>query len=203
MLNMYSSYDAFVEGNKISIFGVLNNALFLFPAYYICIFKDKLFKKYKGLFVLAILYLLIYSLNLDIQNRFTSYIGIFFVIMISIVAGGQKSTDEYGSVQFYPLMSKQEKIIMFVPLLFKVFFDYYKFYLLMSSSYYVGMDGNPLLYQTIFDAPQLPWVLKKGEHPIVVLNKKVSVQKWRLAANRKNIDQKTLEFNDDANDNDN
>lgn len=156
MLDGYNSYYSFVEGNKISIFGAMNNALFLFPAYFICRSKEVVLDNNKGLFVLTILYLILYSLNLDIQNRFSSYIGIFFIIMIGIVAGRKKYIDEYGFEHEISTLSKQEKWIMLAPLLFKVFFDYYKFYLLMSSPFYFGMDGNPLFYQTIFDAPQLP-----------------------------------------------
>ena len=156
MLDGYNSYYSFVESNNISIFGVMNNALFLFPAYFICKSKDLLIRSNKGIFVLAILYLVLYSLNLDIQNRFTSYIGIFFIIIITNVAGGLKFTDEYGFEIVTPCLSKREKWIMLAPLLFKVFFDYYKFFLLMSSPMYFGLEGNPLFYQTIFDAPQLP-----------------------------------------------
>lgn len=156
MLDGYNSYYSFVESNNISIFGVMNNALFLFPAYYICRSKDQLIQSHKGIFVLAVLYLVLYSLNLDIQNRFTSYIGIFFIIAISVVAGGQKYIDAYGFEHEIQFTSKQDKWIMLAPLLIKILFDYYKFYLLMSSPYYMGLDGNPLIYQTIFDAPQLP-----------------------------------------------
>lgn len=156
MLESYNSYYSFIEDNKISLFGLMNNTLFLFPAYYICKFKDQFIKKYNGVFVLAFMYLVLFSLNLDIQNRFTTYIGVFFILMISVVAGGYKYVDEYGLSHETKFITPRERWVMIAPLLFKVFFDYYKFYLLMSSPIYIGLDGNPLFYQTIFDAPQLP-----------------------------------------------
>lgn len=156
LLDIYGSYYDHVEDNNISIVGTFNNALFLLPTFFICRSKHILIKNYKELFVLYVLYFTIYSLNLDIQNRFTSYIGIFFIIMISIVAGGQKLIDKCGIEHEITFISTKEKWLMLVSLLFKVFFDYYKFYLLMSSPKYLFLDGNPLLYQTIFDIPQLP-----------------------------------------------
>ena len=81
---------------------------------------------------------------------------LFFVIMISIVAGGLNMVDQNGRVQQINLLSKNERWIMLAPLVFKIFFDYYKFALLMSSPMYFWLDGNPLYYQTIFDAPKLP-----------------------------------------------
>lgn len=155
-LNTYGSYYERVQDNNISIFGTMNNALFLFPAYFICRSKDLLLENHRKLFVLAFLFLTLYSLNLDIQNRFTSYIGLFFILIISIVAGGYKYIDQDGIKQEYVFLKEREVWIMLVPLIFKVLFDYYKFYLLMLSPFYKGLDGNPLFYQTIFDAPYLP-----------------------------------------------
>ena len=155
-LDTYSTYFEHMEENNISIFGTINNALFLFPAFYICRAKKQLIKSHKELSVLCILFLTIYSLNLDVQNRFTSYMGIFFIIIISVVAGGYKYKDQSGVTREITFTTKAERWIMLAPLIFKIGFDYYKFYLLMSSPLYIFLDGNPLIYQTILDAPHLP-----------------------------------------------
>lgn len=156
LLETYSTYYDRVENNNISIFGTMNNALFLIPAFYICRAKGPLLKYYHEIFVLSVLYLTIYSLNFDIQNRFSSYIGIFFIVIISIIAGGFKIKNKHDSEQEFVLISSTERWTMLAIIIFKVGFDYYKFFLLMSSPYYLLIDGNPLLYQTIFDAPKLP-----------------------------------------------
>ena len=155
-LDTYSTYYEHMEENNISIFGTINNALFLFPAFYICRAKKRLIRSHKELFVLCTLFLTIYSLNLDVQNRFTSYIGIFFIIIISIVAGGYKFKDQSGMMREITFITNPERWVMLTPLIFKIGFDYYKFYLLMSSPLYIFLEGNPLIYNTIFDAPHLP-----------------------------------------------
>lgn len=148
-----NTYGDLAQENQRTIFGVLNNSLMLFPAYFICRNKDKFAKQNKGLYVLTMTYLIIFSLNMDLQGRFTSYLCIFLVLSISMVAGGFLKEDGFEKQS---VLSKMQKLVMLLPLIVMILYNYYSFFNSLSNGDYILEEGNPIIYQTIFDAPYLP-----------------------------------------------
>lgn len=147
------TYKDLTQDNQRTIFGVLNNSLILFPAYFICRNKEKFEKRLKGLYVLTMTFLIIFLLNMDLQGRFTSYLCIFFVLSISMVVGGFLNGDNFEKRK---VLAPKLKLIMLLPLVVMIVYNFYSFVVSLSSSMYILEEGNPLIYQTIFDAPYLP-----------------------------------------------
>lgn len=148
-----NTYEDLAQANNRTIFGVLNNSLMLFPAYYICQSKEAFLKQNRGLYVLAMTYLLIFMLNMDLQGRFTSYLCVFFILSITMVAGG---FPKGGSFEQHSVLSFNQKLVMLLPLMVNIAYNFYSFIISLSSGSYIWEEGNPLIYQTIFDAPYLP-----------------------------------------------
>lgn len=148
-----NTYEDLAQENNRTIFGVLNNSLMLFPAYYICQSKEAFLKQNRGLYVLAMTYLLIFMLNMDLQGRFTSYLCVFFILSITMVAGG---FPQGGSFEQHSVLSFNQKLVMLLPLMVNIAYNFYSFIISLSSGSYIWEEGNPLIYQTIFDAPYLP-----------------------------------------------
>lgn len=148
-----NTYGDLAQDNQRTIFGVLNNGLILFPAYYICHFKKHFLRQYKGLYVLTMTFLIIFFLNMDFQGRFTSYLCVFLIICISLTAGGFFRGNSFDTRS---VLNKTQRLVMILPLLVRVMYNFYTFFNSLSSGAYILEEGNPIIYQTIFDAPYLP-----------------------------------------------
>ena len=156
VFNSYANYYDFMDKNSRSVFGLLNNAIYLLPTYFICKNKNEFVKKRcSGIYIISIVYMIIFSLNLDFQGRFTSYIGLFFILAVCQLL-------EFSSPHIISNYGRKEIVFrnttyIILPLVFKTLLDFYKYCLSLTSSFYTNIEGNPLLYRTIFDAPYFPF----------------------------------------------
>lgn len=139
-LARYSQYtDSLQEAN---VFGFILKSFLLFPTYYICKYYTMLSDSNKKMAIVSFFFLTIYLCGFDMQGRMSAYLYIYFIAIFSVVSH---------------YLTKQQKLISYVPLLFVIFMQ---FYVLISRltdfQYSIYSEGNPLYYQTIFDAPYLP-----------------------------------------------
>lgn len=137
----FSAYQYYAEYDYSSNFmGVLVRALWMFPTYYIIKYSEFLKKYYQGLYVISLFFMFIYMINMDWQDRFSTYLKIFWIYALS---------------QVYPRLKYSQKLIAIIPLLVAVGFSFYRFIVSMYTDYLTS-PGNYLFYRTIFDAPSLP-----------------------------------------------
>ena len=140
-VDAFQIYEDYTQSDFTSnLTGVLIRALWLFPTFFIIKHSEEFKNKNQGLYVISILFITIYIINMDWQDRFSTYLKIFWVFAFSIIA---------------PKLNPSQKIIALVPLVTAVLFSFYQF---VTSMYieYMFSEGNYLYFHTIFEVPRLP-----------------------------------------------
>ena len=137
----FSAYQYYAQSDFTSnINGVFVRALWLFPTFYIIKYSGVFKGKYQGLYVLSLMFMFIFIINMDWQDRFSTYLKIFWIFALS---------------QVMPKLKFSQKLIAIVPVLLASGLAFYQFITSMYTEY-LTTPGNYLFYQTIFDAPKLP-----------------------------------------------
>lgn len=108
---------------------------------YVKIYKDFESVEYK-ITAIALFFITIYCFGIDFQQRIS--IAMFLYVIMSVVY----------VLNVCELSLTINRIVLFVFVFFVVWQCYIMF--LQMHSLYMGMEGNFLYYQTIFDAPYLP-----------------------------------------------
>lgn len=131
----YSNYATKYVSN---INGAILRSTLIFPMFFICLYanrtKDKAFFKF---YVLSVVYMMIYSLSLDIDYRFTLYMFVFFIIALNFCL---------------PQMNIVTKLIAILPIFALCIFQLYSYFKLMQDELFGDYsEGNFLIYETIFD----------------------------------------------------
>ncbi len=110
----------------------------LFPSYFICKRKRLFIEKgCSGVYVLGLFFLFMFLTGLDFEGRFSIYLMVFFIYSLSIV------------MTTFNVMGKA---IALLPLTVFILYGVYLTYTGLLSSEYLLEPGNPLFYNTIFDA---------------------------------------------------
>lgn len=119
--------------------GIIAKGILLIPAYFI--FAKRSQNEVLPIFIYSscFLFLFLNFIGLNIQSRYTLYLYIFMIIAI----GGT-----------LPLLTKAQKYYMLVPLVLLSIYSLFSYYEILQTNY-IGIEGNPLFYHTIFSAPNI------------------------------------------------
>lgn len=142
VMKMSSLSEGYLDnyvGEQYNLRGIIAKGILIVPAYFIFVTQSK--NETLPLFVYSssFLFLFLNFIGLNIQSRYTMYMYIYLIVAI----GGT-----------LPLLSKTQRYYMLVPLVLISIYSLFSYYENLLTNY-IGIEGNPLFYHTIFSAPNI------------------------------------------------